>query len=474
MTVVTVDAADSLANADRRGSLDAAALLTRIESVPFSRWHMRSRVVMGSATFFDAFDALSMAFVLPVLIGPWQITPTEIGFLISASYVGQLIGALIFSRLAESYGRTRMAAAATAIMSIMSIGCALAGNFWALFACRLVQGIGVGGEMPVAATYISELSLAGQRGRFFMLYEMIFPVGLMATGQVGAWVVPYLGWQAMFLLGGIPGLVITLLLLRLPESPRWLISRGRLAEAEAIIRDVEASTDRRIPSIAQSAVADTGRAEARPAPGEPQRTRWMEVLSPVFRRRTLIVWTLWFCAYFIANGMNNWMPTLYRTVYGLELQQSLRAAALTNVAQVALLLVCAFCIDRIGRKQWILATFVGGGVLLAALGLGGARDVMWVIVLATLAYGLIGSSNAVLYLYTPEVYPTRMRALGTGLATSWLRIASAIGPAVIGFMVGKEGIASVFLLFGGVAIIGALASWFMIETRGRRLEDIAA
>src|SRR5882757_11489182 len=197
MAVLTGDAAGALAAVP--GGATAQGLLTRMESVPFSRWHMRSRIVMGSATFFDAFDALSMAFVLPVLIGPWKITPTEIGFLISASYIGQLVGALIFSRLAEGYGRPRIAAAATAIMSVMSIGCALAGNFWALFACRVVQGIGVGGEMPVAATYISELSLAQHRGRFFMLYEMIFPVGLMATGQVGTWVVPYFGWQAMFL-----------------------------------------------------------------------------------------------------------------------------------------------------------------------------------------------------------------------------------------------------------------------------------
>ena len=107
----------------------------------------------------------------------------------------------------------------------MSFGCACAGSFPLLFICRLVQGIGVGGEMPVAAAYISELSRAQGRGRFFMLYEMIFPVGLMATGQIGAVLVPVFGWKILFLLGGIPGLIVDYLLLRLPESPRWLIDR---------------------------------------------------------------------------------------------------------------------------------------------------------------------------------------------------------------------------------------------------------
>ena len=212
-----------------RSAADAASLLARMEQVPFSRWHMKARLVMGSATFFDAFNALSLAFALPTLIRLWHISPKQSGLLISASYVGQLAGALVFSALAEKVGRIRGTTAAIAIMSIMSFGCALAGNFPALLACRLVQGIGVGGEMPVAATYINELSRAHGRGRFFLLYEMIFPLGLMATGQIGAWLVPAFGWSSIFLLGGIPGLLITFLVARLPESPRWLISKGRIS-----------------------------------------------------------------------------------------------------------------------------------------------------------------------------------------------------------------------------------------------------
>src|SRR3984893_11173069 len=318
--------------------------------------------------------------------------------------------------------------------------------------------------MPGATTYINELSPAHGRGRFFLLYEMIFPLGLMATGQIGALLVPGYGWKTIFLLGGIPGLLITFLVARLPESPRWLISKGRIQEAEAIVEQVEASTSRRVPVATTTSDASTASLM--------QRGRWSELLSSTYRGRTLIVWALWASAFFIANGLNNWMPSLYNTVYHLNLRQSLRAASLTNVAQVAVLLVCAFSIDRIGRRNWTIAAFVAGGGMLALLGIMGAQNVMSVMILGHLGYGMIGSVNAVLYLYTPEIYPTRMRAIGTGLATSWLRIASAVGPALVGVMVAAGGIGSVFTVFAGTCIIGALAAAYMIETRARRLEEI--
>src|SRR2546425_8697192 len=284
-------------------------LIARLENVPLSRFHAKARIVVGSATFFDAFNALALAFALPVLIRLWEITPAQTGFLIGSSYVGQLAGALLFSWLAERFGRVPSAAAATALMSVMSLACAVAGNFPALFAYRLIQGIGVGGEMPVAAAYISELSKAQGRGRFFMLYEMIFPVGLMAAGQIGAWVVPAFGWKAAFLIGGIPGLIITFLLARLPESPRWLISKGRLVDAERIVKEIEASATRRV-----SAAANRAFPAAIPS-AEPARSRWTEVLASSYRRRTLTVWTLWAAAYFITNSLNNWLPSLYNTFY---------------------------------------------------------------------------------------------------------------------------------------------------------------
>ena len=451
----------------------AARLIARLERIPFSGCHLRARVVMGSATFFDAFDALSLAFALPVLTELWHISIGEIGWLIAASYIGQLIGALVFSRWAESVGRVPSAALATAIMSVMCVGCILSGSFMTLFVCRFIQGIGVGGEMPVAAAYISEMSKAHGRGKFFMLYEMIFPVGLMAAGQLGTIIVPHYGWQALFFVGGVPGLIVAVLVYLLPESPRWLIGRGRLAEAEAVIGRMETSARRRHPSFDGEPIAVASIGALTPSGRMVRQSRWGELLSPFYRGRSLIAWALWASAFFVANSLNNWLPTLYKSVYKLPVADALRAASMTNVAQVALLLICAFCIDRVGRRVWSVGCFLIGGALLLALGTGASSNLAATIVLTTLAYGIIGSIAAVLYLYTPEIYPTRMRAIGTGISTSWLRVASAAGPPVVGLLLKNGGLSSVFLMLVGVSILGAIASIWMIETRNRQLEEVA-
>ncbi|MCY7735794.1 MFS transporter [Bacillus safensis] len=438
----------------------ASQLLTRMESVPFSRWHLKPRIIMGSATFFDAFDALSLAFVLPVLIGMWNLSPAQIGLLIGSGYIGQAIGAIFFGWLAERRGRVFSAKWTVFLMSIMSIACVFSGNFMALFIFRFIQGIGVGGEVPVAASYINELSRAQGRGRFFMLYEMIFPLGLMISAQIGAFVVPSFGWKWMFLIGGIGGLIVFVFFFMLRESPRWLISKGRLDEAERIIEEIEASTDKRMP-VANQVSSSTEKGD------------WEELFSTFYRKRTLIVWGLWFSAYFVSNGLNNWLPSLYNTVYHLPVGDSLRAASLTNILQTIGVFACAFLIDKVGRKRWATIAFVLTGVLLTALWISGATSPESVIYLGSAAYGMMGTITVLLYLYTPEIYPTRMRVIGTAFATAWLRLASAIAPIMIGFILEVSGVSTIFILFASVTVVGAILAFKMIETREKVLEDIA-
>ncbi|WP_374485985.1 MFS transporter [Zoogloea sp.] len=452
----------------------AAQLLFRIENVPFCRWHTKARVIMGSATFFDAFDALSLAFVMPVLVGLWHLGPTEIGVLIAAGYLGQVIGALLFGWLAERRGRVPSATLAVGIMSVMSVASAFTGNFQMLFLARFIQGIGVGGEVPVAAAYINELSQAHGRGRFFILYELIFPLGLLGAAQIGAFVVPRFGWEYMFLIGGIPGILIAALILRLSESPRWLIAKGRLDEAERIIERLEAATNKRNLDPARDRIeVDARLASLQAGLQNPRKASWKELFSPIYRGRTLIVWVLWASSYFVANGINNWLPSLYKTVYHLPLQESLHMASISNVLSTCAVLACAFLIDRVGRRRWAMGCFVLSGALLATLGILGADDPRSVMLLASSAYAVMGTTTVMLYLYTPEIYPTRMRAIGTGLATSWLRAASAAAPAIVGVVLSGQGVAAVFLMFALTTIVGLIAATRMIETTNRALEEIS-
>lgn len=466
---------DSTQTGQSRGAIQqAAGLLFRIENVPFSRWHTKARIIMGSATFFDAFDALALAFVLPVLIGLWHLSPLQVGMLIASGYAGQVIGALLFGWLAERYGRVPSVTATVALMSAMSIACATAGSFDVLFALRFLQGIGVGGEVPIAAAYINELSQAKGRGRFFILYELIFPLGLLAAAQVGAFVVPRFGWECMFLVGGIPGLLILVFMARLPESPRWLTSKGRFADAERVIAGIEASTTKRSLDITREkdqvatrvAALATGLANTR-------KGSWRELFSPLYRPRTLVVWVLWASSYFVANGINNWLPTLYRTVYQLPLQESLRMASLTNVLSTCAVLACALMVDRVGRRRWATSSFLVSGLLLGLLAAIGAGSPWSVVALASTAYAVMGTTTVLLYLYTPEIYPTRMRAIGTGLATSWLRVASATAPAIVGIVLTSHGIATVFLMFALANVAGFFAAQRMVETANRALEEIS-
>jgi putative MFS transporter len=146
-----------------------AQIAARIERLPFSPWHVKLRVIMGVATFFDAFDALAIAYVLPALIPLWKLAPGQVGLLISIGFAGQLVGAILFGWLAEKQGRVRIAAWTIGIFSVFSLVCAFSWNLPSMLVFRFFQGLGLGGQVPIAAAYINEIAKAEGRGRFFQL-----------------------------------------------------------------------------------------------------------------------------------------------------------------------------------------------------------------------------------------------------------------------------------------------------------------
>jgi putative MFS transporter len=447
----------------------AASLLARIERTQISPWHIRALLVMGSATFFDAFDVLAIAYVLPALIGVWKLAPRTIGVLISSSFIGQIVGALFFGCLAERIGRLRCAKITIAVYSLMSILCAMSWNIPSLLAFRTIQGIGLGGEVPVAAAYINEISRAKGRGRFFLLYELIFPIGLVGASLLGFWLVPRFGWRTMFLIGGLPAILVLVLFVGniLPESPRWLVTKGRFDEAEQIVEQMESA------ARSAGAVIPTTPEPLPIAPSPRRETSWLELFRGIYRLRTIVVWCIWITTYFVTYGVNTWLPTIFRTYYKYSLADALRYGVIINLAGLAGAFLCAMLVDHLGRRPWFILAYTLGAAPLMAIWLRGAGNPREVIVLVAISFMFISGNSMLVYLYTTEIYPTRLRSLGTGAASAWLRVASAAGPAIVGFALAGYGVSGVFLLFGMISLAGAAISFRTVETRERMLEEIS-
>jgi len=149
----------------------AAAIVGRLESLPFSSWDLRIAASVGAATFFDAFDSLTIAFILPSLIHDWHLTTFQAAALVSVGYAGQAVGAVVVGALAERYGRVPALVVAIGALGICSLICASTQTFMQLLLARFAQGIGLGGEVPVAAAYLSEMIRFDRRGKVFMLYQ---------------------------------------------------------------------------------------------------------------------------------------------------------------------------------------------------------------------------------------------------------------------------------------------------------------
>jgi MFS transporter, putative metabolite:H+ symporter len=355
---------------------------------------------------------------------------------------------------------------AIALFAVMSFACAFTQNYEQLFVLRFFEGIGLGGEIPVASTYISEILRAERRGGRFLAYQMIFPVGLLASGIAGAFVVPKFGWQWMFIIGAVPAFIALFLQRYCPESPRWLASRGRLAEADAIMTDIERIVSRNgtkpLPPVPDLIIQPLG-----------NQTRWQELFQGRYLSRTFLVWILWAASYIISYGLAGWIPTLYREVYHLPLQQALNYSIAGPAGSLLGSVICAFMIDWTGRRYWFTAAFFLTAASLIELWAVGSNTALGML----LGYGFsqiwLGSMNMSIFLYTAEIYPTRMRALGVSWASFWLRMAATVGPLIVGFTLPRYGIGGVFLAFSIFAVIGCAAATYMIETRRRVLEEVS-
>ncbi|MFE7626230.1 MFS transporter [Streptomyces sp. NPDC057509] len=477
---MSTDISQDAAPGSSPGGTTRTAVAARFERLPPSRWHVTIRLIVGVVTFFEAFDQLLIAYALPELRDEWHLSTGDATAVLTVGSVGMLVGALLSGRLADRYGRVKVIAYCVAVSGLVSLALTACTSLTPFLALRFVQGLAIGGEVPVAAAFISEITRSFKRGRFVLLYELVFPAGLTVGALVAAWVVPAAGWRTMFAVAAVPGLLAFLVQRRVPESPRWLADRGRLAEAEAVMTEIEAKV---VAATGQPLPAPgTSKTSPAPAPRAATATAAERAATGVrglftgrYRRRTLVVGAIWFTGYFVNYGVTSWLPSIYKDEYGLTLSDALLYSTVTSVAGLIGCLVVALTVDALGRRRIFAICLGASAALLLTLAALGAGSPVQVLIWTSLsAVGFFGS-NICLYLYTPELYPTRMRALGCSVGGAVNRLGVILGPILVGVVyAANDSVTAVFVMLAAVAVVGAVVAGTLAEeTANRPLEEIS-
>jgi len=440
----------------------------RLDSLPWTRRHSRLLGGSGIGWALDAMDVGLISFVIAQLAVVWKAEAGSLGLVASAGFLGMAIGASLGGLLADRLGRRQVFALTLLVYGVFTGLSAFSLSVGMLIALRFVVGLGLGSELPVASTLVSEFAPARIRGRVIVVLESFWAVGWTAAALIGYFVIPTSddGWRWALALGAVPAVWAIFVRLRLPESVRFLEAKGRHAEAEKIVADLEDAAGVATPPAGPEAAeaVDAGPEAA----GAQQESRIATLFGGRLRRRTISLWLVWFCVNFAYYGAFIWLPTLL-VAQGFSLVKSFEYTLIITLAQLPGYAASAWLVEKWGRRL-TLAVFLAGSAVSAGF-FGTAGDVATILVFgALLSFFNLGAWGA-LYAVTPELYPTRVRATGAGWAAGFGRLASIIAPLCVPALLAAGGVALPFGVFAAVFAIAAIAALTLPDLRGTALED---
>lgn len=448
-----------------RGSANEAAVGDVLDNLKSFRHNFWAPGLLGFIMLFDSWDSVAMALVAPSIAREWSLDPLSLGFLISASYAGQFVGAVSLGYFAERLGRLPVLIVAVIVMCLLAIGCALAWDFTSLFIMRLIQGIMIGGAMPVSITYVNELAPTHWRGRYFGIFQTLAISGFSIAAMVSPLIIPTLGWRWMMGIGAIPLVLVPLMWLTLAESPRWLARIGRLEDAN------------------RSLIKLGGRPAVFPAdpeqdistkPSQERRAQLTDLFSPGLRFKTITVTMLWFLTMFVSFGLTTWAPSLFVQVYDIPEVTAYYYISLSSITLLVALASAGFIIDWIGRRPFAILGMSMSFLILTSIAIFDPRQELVIVCAILIGKIFIFFGTYTLWPYTAESFPTNVRALALGYASSIGRAASVITPIFVGWVLNEGApIGIVFGVFGACALV-ALVNWLWrtSETVGKRLETV--
>ncbi|WP_088549731.1 MFS transporter [Paenibacillus aquistagni] len=380
----------------------------------------------GLSWLFDAMDVGLVSFIVAALAVEWSLGAEQIGLLTAINSVGMAVGAAVAGSLADRYGRRDVLVLTLLIFSVASGLSALVTSFAVLCILRFIAGFGLGGELPVASTLVSESVPAKERGRAVVLLESFWAVGWIVAALVAYFIIPDYGWRIAFLISAVPALFALYLRKAIPDSPAF-----------------ENQTIKKIPFTARMA----------------------SVWSIKHRRSTIMLWVLWFTVVFSYYGMFLWLPTVM-VLKGFTLVKSFQYVLIITLAQLPGYFTAAYFIEKLGRKFVLVTYLLMTAVSAIWFGLA-TTEGMLIAAGACLSFFNLGAWGG-MYAYTPELYPTQVRSTGVGFAASFGRVGGIIGPYLVGILVARgSSLTYIFVVFFVAIVIGALAVLFLgKETKG--------
>ncbi|MDW5614111.1 MFS transporter [Mycolicibacterium sp. D5.8-2] len=447
--------------------LTTSEVSARLERLPWTRYQRGIFLMIATAWLFDSIDLGALTFLLAPISREFGLTATQTGLVGSATFAGMFIGAVAAGMLADRFGRLAVFKYSILVWGVASLLLAFSWDFASLASFRLLLGIGMGAEFPVAAALLSEFMPTAKRGRYVALMEGTWPVGFIFAGVLSFILLSTtLGWRGFFVLQALLAVAALIARRSLPESPRWLTSRGRFDEARATLQKLERNTEK---------------ASGRPLP-EPQphlsidtssdATGWRTLFSRDYRTRTLASWAMWFCLLGGYYGLTTWLGKLLADS-GFDVVKSVGYIVVMALWGIPGFLTAAYLIERVGRKVCLVVFALCAAV--AAFLYGTAANLPELMVTGSFLQFFFFGMFSSIFAFTPELFPTRARALGMGSSTAAGRLGSIFGPLIVPLVITAHGPTVVFAASAVLFIAGsAIAMLFLPETRQSVLEEISA
>jgi MFS transporter, AAHS family, 4-hydroxybenzoate transporter len=444
---------------DTKAGAPVIDLVDFIDRQPVGGFHLRLLLLCAAVLFLDGFDTQAIGYVAPVLAREWGLTKGTLGPVFSAGLFGLMIGALVFGPLADRIGRKKIIVASTLAFGMGALITARVGDVNALLVIRFLTGLGLGGAMPNVIAMTAEFNPQRRRATMVMIMFCGFSLGAALGGLLAAWLIPPFGWRAVFIVGGLaPLIMVPILVLRLPESVRFLAATGRAPGRVAeLLKQISPHTAF-APGVAFLV-------HESPLAGLPVAHLFREGRTPV----TLLLWVVFFMSLLDIYFLANWLPTVLNDL-GASVSEAVLIGSTLQVGGVVGTVALGSIMDRFSFRALALVYFAAVFAV-AAIGQLGHSAIMVSVAIFAAGFCVVGGQIAANAL-AAGFYPTSIRATGVGWALGMGRVGSIAGPLVGGILLaGKWSTAAVFLAAAGAALCAALAAFGLSRLTGSKVTE---